>query len=109
MAEIKAVRAWPMPIHQTKLMIGNAQPIGIFVPQMPMFLQEQIRRPPPPDVHQQEAHEREGEPRDGRVLGEDDPRGACEVKAIVRVGPGMTAAGIPEVVALEDISVTAKW
>src|SRR5579864_2587655 len=35
MAEI-SVPAWPMPIHQTKLMIGNAQPIGMFVPQMPM-------------------------------------------------------------------------
>src|SRR5262249_16895809 len=36
-AEI-SVPAWPMPIHQTKLMIGNAQPTGMFVPQMPMAL-----------------------------------------------------------------------
>ena len=34
-AEI-SVPAWPMPIHQTKLMIGNAQPTGWLVPKMPM-------------------------------------------------------------------------
>ena len=27
--------AWPMPIHQTKLMIGMAQPTGWLVPKMP--------------------------------------------------------------------------
>src|SRR6478609_2818348 len=31
-----SVPAWPMPIHQTKLMIGNAQPTGWLVPKMPM-------------------------------------------------------------------------
>ena len=35
MAEI-SVPAWPIPIHQTKLMIGNAQPTGWLVPQMPI-------------------------------------------------------------------------
>jgi hypothetical protein len=34
-AEI-SVPAWPMPIHQTKLMIGNAQPTGMLLPKMPM-------------------------------------------------------------------------
>ena len=33
-AEI-SVPAWPMPIHQTKLMISNAQPTGWLLPQMP--------------------------------------------------------------------------
>src|ERR1700683_4398812 len=39
MAEI-SVPAWPIPIHQTKLMIGNAQPTGMLVPQMPMPLRK---------------------------------------------------------------------
>ena len=34
-AEI-SVPAWPMPIHQTKLMMSNAQPTGMLLPQMPM-------------------------------------------------------------------------
>ena len=36
-AEI-SVPAWPMPIHQTKLMMSNAQPTGMLLPQMPMPL-----------------------------------------------------------------------
>src|SRR5215831_6583618 len=35
MAEI-SVPAWPIPIHQTKLMIANAQPTGMLMPQMPV-------------------------------------------------------------------------
>ncbi len=34
-AEIR-VPAWPIPIHQTKLMMSNAQPTGMLLPQMPM-------------------------------------------------------------------------
>jgi hypothetical protein len=37
MAEI-SVPAWPMPIHQTKLMIAKPQPTGQLTPQMPMPL-----------------------------------------------------------------------
>ena len=33
-AEI-SVPAWPMPIHQTKLMMSNPQPTGMLLPQMP--------------------------------------------------------------------------
>src|SRR5215211_7336696 len=36
-AEI-SVPAWPMPIHQTKLVMSNAQPTGMLLPQMPMPL-----------------------------------------------------------------------
>jgi hypothetical protein len=36
-AEI-SVPAWPMPIHQTKLMMSNAQPTGMLLPQTPMPL-----------------------------------------------------------------------
>ena len=36
-AEI-SVPAWPMPIHQTKLMMPNAQPTGMLLPQAPMPL-----------------------------------------------------------------------
>ena len=36
-AEI-SVPAWPMPIHQTKLMMSNAQPTGTLLPQMPIPL-----------------------------------------------------------------------
>ena len=31
-----SVPAWPIPIHQTKLMIANPQPTGMFTPQMPV-------------------------------------------------------------------------
>ena len=34
-AEI-SVPAWPMPIHQTKLMMSKPQPTGLLLPQMPM-------------------------------------------------------------------------
>jgi hypothetical protein len=34
MAEI-SVPAWPMPIHQTKLMIAKPQATGMLMPQMP--------------------------------------------------------------------------
>ena len=34
MAEIR-VPAWPIPIHQTKLMIAKPQPLGILIPQTP--------------------------------------------------------------------------
>ena len=34
-AEI-SVPAWPIPIHQTKLIIAKPQPIGILMPQMPV-------------------------------------------------------------------------
>ena len=37
MAEI-SVPAWPMPIHQTKLMMPKAQPTGMLLPQAPMPL-----------------------------------------------------------------------
>ena len=37
MAEI-SVPAWPMPIHQTKLMMAKPQPTGMLMPQMPMPL-----------------------------------------------------------------------
>src|SRR5260370_30169033 len=36
-AEI-SVPAWPMPIHQTKFVMSNAQPTGMVLPQMPMPL-----------------------------------------------------------------------
>ena len=36
-AEI-SVPAWPMPIHQTKFVMSNAQPTGMLLPQMPMPL-----------------------------------------------------------------------
>ena len=35
MAEI-SVPAWPMPIHQTKLMMSNAHPTGTLLPHAPM-------------------------------------------------------------------------
>ncbi len=34
MAEI-SVPAWPIPIHQTKLVIAKAQAMGMLMPQMP--------------------------------------------------------------------------
>ncbi len=37
MAEI-SVPAWPIPIHQTKLMMPNAQPTGMLFPQTPIPL-----------------------------------------------------------------------
>ena len=40
-AEI-SVPAWPMPIHQTKLMIAKPQPTGMLMPQMPDALEQQV-------------------------------------------------------------------
>ena len=40
-AEI-SVPAWPMPIHQTKLMMAKPQPTGMLMPQMPTPLHQQI-------------------------------------------------------------------
>ena len=37
-AEI-SVPAWPMPIHQTKLVMSQAQATGLLLPQMPMPVQ----------------------------------------------------------------------
>src|SRR5262245_50682369 len=34
-AEI-SVPAWPMPIHQTRFVMSNAQPTGMLLPQIPM-------------------------------------------------------------------------
>ena len=40
------VPAWPIPIHQTKLMIANAQATGMLLPHRPMPVQnvQVIRR-----------------------------------------------------------------
>jgi hypothetical protein len=35
---LMSVPAWPMPIHQTKLVMSNAQPTGTFNPHTPMPL-----------------------------------------------------------------------
>ena len=70
-AEI-SVPAWPMPIHQTKLMIAKPQPIGRLMPQMPGALDQQ-----PGDGHPQHAHEHEAdgnddEPAERRAAAQDD-------------------------------------
>ena len=36
------VPAWPMPIHQTKLMIPNAQATGMLLPQTPMPVGDRV-------------------------------------------------------------------
>jgi hypothetical protein len=41
-AEI-SVPAWPMPIHQTKLMMAKPQPTGMLMPQMPTPLTQSSR------------------------------------------------------------------
>ena len=48
-AEI-SVPAWPMPIHQTKFVMSNAQPTGMLMPQMPMPLTTRYD-----ERHQQQA------------------------------------------------------
>ena len=73
-AEI-SVPAWPMPIHQTKLMMSNAQPTGTLLPQMPMPLREQVARARPSGtIRSDEADARDDEPRQRRVLRQDDRR-----------------------------------
>src|SRR6185436_4141538 len=44
MAEIR-VPAWPMPIHQTKLMMSKPQPTGQLIPQMPTPFQNSQQTP----------------------------------------------------------------
>ena len=56
-AEI-SVPAWPMPIHQTKLMIAKPQPTGMLTPQMPVPFQQQPGHRHPEHPHEQEADRR---------------------------------------------------
>ena len=42
MAEMN-VPAWPIPIHQTKLVIPNAQATGMLLPQTPMPVDDRVR------------------------------------------------------------------
>ena len=58
-AEI-SVPAWPMPIHQTKLMMSKAQPTGMLLPQMPMPFDDQVGQR---DEQQQRQQERDAEAR----------------------------------------------
>ena len=37
------VPAWPMPIHQTKLVIANAHATGMLLPHMPMPVEHRVR------------------------------------------------------------------
>ncbi len=47
-----SVLAWPIPIHQTKLVIANAQATGMLFPQVPMptatVMVTAVRRRPVP-------------------------------------------------------------
>ena len=54
--------AWPMPIHQTKLMIAKPQPTGMLTPQMPMPLMTQ-----PGDGEQEHRQQREARSRSRRA------------------------------------------
>ena len=92
-AEI-SVPAWPMPIHQTKLVMSNAQPTGTLLPQMPMPFDHQVG-----ERHQQQPgeHERDAE-------AERTSRAAsCRVRTIElilsvtepKVCPGAMTGGVP--------------
>ena len=51
------VPAWPMPIHQTKLMIANAQATGMLLPHTPMPVEHGVARSR--DEEQQRAERRQ--------------------------------------------------
>ena len=70
-AEI-SVPAWPIPIHQTKLMIAKPQPTGMLMPQMPVpLISSQVTAIPSiADEHQ--ADRQHDEPADRLPAGQDD-------------------------------------
>src|SRR6266849_10016774 len=64
MAEI-SVPAWPIPIHQTKLVIPYAHPTGMLLPQAPIPLARVTEtaaasRPVPPRQIKNSIHQRRG-------------------------------------------------
>ncbi len=67
MAEI-SVPAWPIPIHQTKLIIAKPQPMGMLMPQMPTPLQKQPAARQHQQVHKAESDECADQPLLGRIL-----------------------------------------
>ena len=74
------VPAWPIPIHQTKLMIPNAQATGMLLPQTPMPVetvyadhgdeQERRRAPATPKRDSQPRRERGVQTGDEELVGE---------------------------------------
>ena len=66
-AEI-SVPAWPMPIHQTKLMMSNAQPTGMLLPQMPMPLSSSQPSAMFRPIEQREADQEAEHPAERRAL-----------------------------------------
>ena len=70
-AEI-SVPAWPMPIHQTKLMMSNAHPTGTLLPQMPMPLMHQVAERHLQHAGTGQGDEQEADPAEREPLRERD-------------------------------------
>ena len=73
MAEI-SVPAWPMPIHQTKLMMANPQATGWVMAQMPVPLRNSQVTATSSMVATAAGHAEEGKPAQRRVRREHDAR-----------------------------------
>ena len=70
-AEI-SVPAWPMPIHQTKLMMSNAQPTGMLLPQIPMPVKSSFMIVMFRTIRKKKRDRKPEEPADRRPVGQDD-------------------------------------
>ena len=73
MAEI-SVPAWPIPIHQTKLMMANPQATGWVMAQMPTPLRKSQVTATSSTVAPAARDAEDGEPAQRRVRGEHDAR-----------------------------------
>jgi hypothetical protein len=71
MAEI-SVPAWPIPIHQTKLMMSYAQPTGMLLPQTPIAAEHGVAER---DDEEARACHRHGEARPPALAGAAATRG----------------------------------
>ena len=70
-AEI-SVPAWPIPIHQTKFVIANAQATGISTPQIPMPLASRYVIAIPNTMNRNEPNPKAHHQKSGVLAGEHD-------------------------------------
>ena len=69
-----SVPAWPIPIHQTKLMIAKPQPTGMLTPQMPVPFITSTLMANRKSVHPGEGDQEADQPAELDARAQDDGR-----------------------------------
>ena len=88
-----SVPAWPIPIHQTKLMMANPQPTGISRPQMPTPLRNSQVTAVNSMTQMLPANVKPKNQNHGRVGGEHDARN--DIVTDLKVYPGAMTRNSP--------------